>query len=132
MSEEIKVGYGGYGPPPTKEQLLEHYATGDIRQYYQLDGCINDFGYDSITPSDEEGDCLTGTYSYELRRTDIPVRIHVLKDTPRKDAVRILKKMVDWYEQDTKIQSSGFIAFQLHDESQCKVYYKNIKLILLR
>jgi len=42
------------------------------------------------------------------------------------------RKMVDWYEQDTKIQSSGFIAFQLHDESQCKVYYKDIKLILLR
>jgi hypothetical protein len=40
-------------------------------------------------------------------------------------------KMVDWYEQDTTIQKSGFIGFQLHDESRCKVYFRNIKLLRL-
>jgi hypothetical protein len=41
------------------------------------------------------------------------------------------RKMVDWFENDTTIQKSGFIAFQLHDESRCTVYYKDIKLINL-
>lgn len=40
-------------------------------------------------------------------------------------------RMVDWYEKDTAIQKNGFIAFQLHNESQCTVYYKDIKLIPL-
>ena len=41
------------------------------------------------------------------------------------------RKVVDWYEQDEKIQKSGFIGFQLHDESRFQVAYKNIKLIPL-
>ncbi len=41
-------------------------------------------------------------------------------------------KMVDWYEKDTTIQKSGFIGFQLHDESRCKVFYKDLKLVSLK
>jgi hypothetical protein len=41
------------------------------------------------------------------------------------------QKMVDWHEQDPEIPKSGFIAFQLHDESRFKVYYKDIKLVPL-
>jgi hypothetical protein len=40
-------------------------------------------------------------------------------------------KMVDWFEQDSTIQKSGFIGFQLHDESKCKVYFKDIRLVQL-
>lgn len=37
-------------------------------------------------------------------------------------------QVVDWYEEDKSIQKEGFIGFQLHDESQNKVFYKNIIL----
>jgi hypothetical protein len=36
--------------------------------------------------------------------------------------------MVDWIETDNTIQKSGFIAFQLHDQSQCTVYFKDLQL----
>lgn len=38
---------------------------------------------------------------------------------------------VDWYEKDPKIQKSGFVGFQLHNESKFKVYYRDIQLINL-
>ena len=40
-------------------------------------------------------------------------------------------KMVDWFEDDTTIQKSGFIGFQLHDESRCIVIYKDLNLVIL-
>ncbi len=40
-------------------------------------------------------------------------------------------QMVDWKEEDPEIQTSGFIAFQMHGETRFKVYFKDIKLILL-
>jgi len=39
--------------------------------------------------------------------------------------------MVDWYETDPAIQTSGFIGFQLHDESNCMVQIRDIELIPL-
>lgn len=37
-------------------------------------------------------------------------------------------KTVDWYEEDSFIQKSGFIGFQIHPESKYKVYLRNIVL----
>jgi len=42
------------------------------------------------------------------------------------------RKMVDWIENDSTIQKNGFIAFQLHDQSQCSVYFKDIRLRSLK
>lgn len=40
-------------------------------------------------------------------------------------------KTVDWYEEDESIQKSGFIGFQLHNESKFEVRYRDIMLIPL-
>lgn len=37
--------------------------------------------------------------------------------------------VVDWTEEDPEIARSGFIAFQMHDETVFQVFYRNIVLV---
>ena len=85
----------------TKEELLAHYATGEVYQYIQMDG---DYGrapnMTGIDASDENGDTVYGAISYALRHIKLPVRVQFLRGTDLVDVVRLLRKMVDWLEKD--------------------------------
>ena len=37
-------------------------------------------------------------------------------------------RTVNWHEEDETIQKSGFIGFQLHNESKLEVRYRDITL----
>ena len=89
MSEETK-----------KKEMLEHYATGELEPYVQVDGWINyPKGY-SFMFSDEDNDALTMGTTLELRHhgSAIAVRVQIHADTEKKDALRILNKLSTFVE----------------------------------
>ena len=50
---------------------------------------------------DKDGDVLCASETYELRRSpkDLAVRIFIHEGTTQEDAVRLLKKMLEWTEE---------------------------------
>jgi hypothetical protein len=79
-----------------KAELLAKYAQRQALLFHQFDGFLDsadDF-------SDQgDGDSIFSRSTYELRK-GIDVRIQILDGTTKEDAVRILRKMVDWIDRD--------------------------------
>ena len=76
-----------------KEGLILEYAQKPVRHYLQIDGFLPDECDDLIT-SGRDGYGMVFCESYELRRSDISVRIHILEGTQKKDALALLKKSI--------------------------------------
>ena len=81
-----------------KESLLLEAAEKKPHVFYQYDGFLN-AQPDCVFRPDEDGDAIFEGVRPELRHGGIAVRIQVLGGTPKKDAVRILKKMVKWLKK---------------------------------
>lgn len=85
-----------------KKALLAHYATGRPQRFYQLDGFCNVAPGDVLVHPDNEGDCVIGLQSWELRHSgsELAVRIWVHADTTPADAVRLVAKSLDCLKRD--------------------------------
>ena len=59
---------------------------------------------DGVMHPDEDGDCLMGRISEELRNSDC-IRLQFTPDTNPFDALRALDKIKDWIKKD---MSKGF------------------------
>jgi len=87
--------------PMAKRELLKHYATGEVRDYHQIDCFVGiEPGSDYVMHSDEDSDCLMGGTSQELRHMGewLPVRVHILQGTEPATASRLLRKALAWVE----------------------------------
>ena len=98
MSEKETVG-------KVKKELLKHYASGDIHKFLQLDGWYVDYESDAVVRPDEDGDWLSMTNTRELRHSppDLAVRVLIHEGTKHEDAVRLLKKLTEWFDNDSDI-----------------------------
>ena len=81
-----------------KAKLLLDAAQKEPHIFYQYDGFLNSQP-DCVFKPDEDGDALFASVTPELRHGGIDVRIQILAGTPKKDAVRILKKMAKWMKR---------------------------------
>lgn len=79
---------------PTKEELINHYAGGDIHKFTQIDGWTGDIA-DSLIKTDKDDDWICLGETYELRRSpkELAVRVFIHEGTERKDALRLLEKI---------------------------------------
>jgi len=89
---------------PSKETLLRHYANPHkkVQRFFQLDCFIDQPEYDDVMKPDEDGDCLMGGVTNELRTCgeELAVRIQIHEKTDPKTAIRLLKKALSWLETD--------------------------------
>ena len=85
----------------TKEELIAHYACGDIHTFIQIDGWTGDNIADDLVRVDEDNDWLCMSECCELRRSpkELAVRIFIHKGTERKDALRLMEKIRAWIKQ---------------------------------
>ncbi len=84
---------------PTKEGLLEKYRARDPKLFVQIDGFQIQDHEDNLMKPDDEGFWFQARTTYELMdRAD--VRILIDPQIHRKDASRMLKKMIDKIEHD--------------------------------
>lgn len=97
-------------PTTTKESILAHYATGDVHKFKQIDGWL--FGEPNankgtLGATDEDGDCLNAGETVELRHSSaaLAVRMFIHEGTCPKDAVRLVRKMLDWVERSPELLS---------------------------
>lgn len=72
-------------------ELLAHYADAGVRHYTQYDASSASADADAV-------DAVFSTTTYELRKTDYPVRVQILDGTLIEDAVRLLRKIADWID----------------------------------
>lgn len=94
----------------SKESLLEHYATGDIHKFTQIDGWLisnTKTNIGDLMETDKDGDSLIAGKTEELRHSPsaLAVRIFVHEGTERRDAVRLIRKMLNWIERDSELLS---------------------------
>ena len=85
-----------------KKELLDHYATGDVHRFLQMDGWLLPHGGDDVMRPDEDGDWLCSGITDELRKSEknLAVRIQIHEGTKHEDAVRLLEKMLAWLQTD--------------------------------
>jgi hypothetical protein len=88
-----------------KAELLAEAARKPVRQYTQLDGFL-DQEPDCLMKPDEDGDCLFAGRTHELRNTDLPVRVQVLRGTKPEDVARLLRKFAKWIDRDPELLES--------------------------
>lgn len=81
--------------PSGKDDLLNHYCTGDVHEFIQYDGWYI-FGSGETDPlSDQDGDSIFYSETEELRHSpsSLAVRVHIHKGTTFNDAYRLLSKI---------------------------------------
>jgi len=80
-----------------KQYLLSKYATKEPKAFHQLDARMNMQG--EAMAGDSDGDAICSLDTTELMDgTD--VRVLIPATTSQKDAIRLLKKMIQWMELD--------------------------------
>lgn len=85
-------------PPEGDETMSKHMELLDaarrkpVRSVFQADAWGN-VPPDNAASPDEDGDLLMLSWQEELRATDIPVRVQIMKGTDRETAVRLLVKL---------------------------------------
>lgn len=83
-----------------KQKLLAKYAKRNVNIFYQVDFWTGVEPGDCIMVPDREGDCLTAIKpSRELMDGSV-VRVLIRQNTSQADAVRGLKKILQWVERD--------------------------------
>ena len=95
-----------------KERLLEKYLKGHVRVFTQFDGYPKKYHDllaepDWLMSPDKDGDILTGNHrAHEIRKSgvELGVRVQISEPTTKEDAVRLLKKIIDWIERDHIIE----------------------------
>jgi hypothetical protein len=78
------------------------YGGKKVVRLVQLDG-HKVGGGDDIMPPDEDGHCLMGGETYELRNISgsphLPVRAEIYEDAEKQEVAALLRKMADWVER---------------------------------
>ena len=87
------------GMPKAKKDKLLHYAGRDAKEFFQFDAFVGVKSGDDIVRPDEDGDCLLSGTTTELM-FGASVRVFIAPDTSQIEAVRALKKIKEWVEQD--------------------------------
>jgi hypothetical protein len=88
------------GKMALKERLLARYRESEPHVYLQLDGIHSAPCYDVELHHDNDLDALSGGWTCGLQQDEVPVRIEILEGVPKKDAVRLLRKLVAWLDRD--------------------------------
>jgi hypothetical protein len=97
-----------------KELLLDHYSKKPSTLFGQLDGyLITEENADDVMRPDPEGDFCSGGATNDLMH-GANVRILIRKGTSRKDAKRLINKLVDWFERDAE-EATGGVVTDLRD-----------------
>ena len=80
-----------------KIEKLEHYAKRPLKEFIQFDAYIDGFGH--FPYCDEKGDAFFKSNTMELMYGWPTVRILVEPGTKKKDALRIIKKTMEWINE---------------------------------
>jgi hypothetical protein len=76
--------------------LLHRYSMKTPRDYVQLDGFLNVTPGDDPKAPDSDGDCIYRLDASDLRNAEPHVRVQILNGTNGPDALRVLRKIVEW------------------------------------
>lgn len=105
---------------PEKQQkgiLLKHYAQRPPTTFGQLDGFVlGKDGSDDFMRPDQDGDWLCGGSTNELMY-GANVRILIKKGTSSQDAVRLIKKLLEFFKGDPDWATNGVIG--THSPNRC-------------
>ena len=88
-----------------KQELLDHYATREPREFYQFDGFNYTTGVLGYCDEGKDGtedhdvDELFCGRTHELMH-GATVRILIVAGTSKEDAMRLLKKLTAWIEKE--------------------------------
>jgi len=97
-----------------KAHSLKQRAPYDVHMYQQLNGLLDMSDSDSL-PGDADGDALVASHWEETRSGAVSVRIQVLAGTAKEDVIRLLSKMLDWYERDDGDEYASFTESYLRN-----------------
>ena len=78
---------------PTREELMTEFQKKPIRRVLQFDANFH-HPLDNVDPADEDGHTIWVNQVWDLRKTDLPVRVQILPDISKKDALILLNKIV--------------------------------------
>ena len=103
MHNTPKRAYNESRLEDAKRMLLEEYSHKTVRRLIQIDGHQVGLGDDVMCP-DEDGHCLMGQTTYELRTIAgtpaLPVRVELYEDGDKDEVVSLLRKITRWIEED--------------------------------
>ncbi len=87
--------------------LLAHYAEREAFCFHQFDVFLG-AEPDDVVLTDDDGDAMFRTGSWELC-SGVPVRLHVLDGTSKADAVRAVRKVLNWIKRDYPEDGNGAV-----------------------
>lgn len=104
------LAFGKLSKTEQKMLLLNHYAQREPTHFAQIDGFYVgiECDDDDMRP-DDDGDCIMGGATYELMR-GAEVRVLVKYGTSATQAIRLLKKITAWLEQDSCRATNGVVG----------------------
>jgi hypothetical protein len=88
----------------TTAELLSHYAKKEPRAFRQFDGFLDCWG-DDVMHADDDGDALMGRATWELMNTEVGIRVLVPIGTTSADALRLLRKIINWIERGGGVEN---------------------------
>lgn len=97
-----KLAYSEGRLEDARRLLLEEYSSKKVVRLVQLDG--HKAAGDSVMHPDEDGHCLMGGHTHELRNisgsASLPVRVEVYERADKQEVLALLRKIADWVERD--------------------------------
>lgn len=104
------------GEPQTrKDELLRHYGEGEPALFVQFDADAPGEHADGWLLPDNDGHCVSWGETYELRRSNLPVRLQIRSGTDAATALALLRKIVAAVESVAK--EAGENAFHLNEQA---------------
>jgi hypothetical protein len=77
---------------PTKDDLLEHYARKQPKQFTQIDGFIGDH----VSAPDLDGHSLMSSPTFELMTGNYAVRVLITEGAKKQDVLALIEKIQRW------------------------------------
>ena len=95
------------GPKPTRLEITTEFREKPIREVLQWD-CFTGVIQDNVIPPDKDGHLIMGGRVWDLRKTDIPVRVQVIPGISKREALILLNKIM---ERIKKIPADDFSIY---------------------
>jgi len=83
-----------------KKHELKRISTKPVQTFIQYDCFINLDHEDDVMRRDDDGDSLWKSVTQEFRNSDC-LRVQLLPNTKKEDAIRGLRKIIEWIKKDT-------------------------------
>jgi len=111
-----------YDIPPTKEEIIEENKEHQLYKYLEINAVFpKDDKPESLSGFDEDGHSIAAGDTYEIAEWPYPVIVKILRGAPKEECILMVKKILDWMENDEHNFLWGNWEMNLYENEEEKI-----------